>query len=505
MSNKKLIDESLLLKMYVTDNAKVKDIASHFNVSEATITNNLKKNGIKLRYAGRSNRKKCNDIETLKRMSQDSSLSNLEIAEHFKISYSLLWTWFVEYGINRASVRNNENLKPTKDELELQYQTKSANELSTYYGVTTPTIINWLKSYDIRTRSVQETYRMTSKKMMETNLTRYGTEYTFKNESVKEKIKQSHEAIRDVSYPSQCPFVRLKIEKTNLERYGVKNPLMLVKNQSIGELSMIEALNSMGFDFKSTRSVLPMSYELDGFDEQRKIAVEYNGIYYHSEDFKTRLYHRWKFLECQKQGIKLYTIFEDEWIQKPDKILNFIAQELKSTRIGARKTELREVSKDDTKDFCSKFHIQGSPSNIVKSFGLYYQDVLATLVSFGKHHRDNDQIVLNRMCSLPGISITGGASRLVKHARNVIGQPFITWSDNRFSQGDVYEKVGFIKEADLVPDYTWGDYSKRMRYSKQSRKKSATGQPTEMTEREYNESLGYRRIWDCGKIRWKYL
>lgn len=55
---------------------------------------------------------------------------------------------------------------------------------------------------------------------------------------------------------------------------------------------------------------------------------------------------------------------------------------------------------------------------------------------------------------------------------------------------------------DVPPSYDWTDSI--IRYSKQSRMKKNTGQPMELTERQYNESIGLSRIWDCGKIRWVY-
>lgn len=62
--------------------------------------------------------------------------------------------------------------------------------------------------------------------------------------------------------------------------------------------------------------------------------------------------------------------------------------------------------------------------------------------------------------------------------------------------------MGYTKEEELPPDYFYLDgnevRSKQSCQKKHLAKKGARGK----TEREMAESLGYDRIWDCGKIRW---
>jgi hypothetical protein len=81
-------------------------------------------------------------------------------------------------------------------------------------------------------------------------------------------------------------------------------------------------------------------------------------------------------------------------------------------------------------------------------------------------------------------------------------EKIVSWSDNRWSEGKVYEALGFYLEEELGPDYSY--VKDRQRISKQSCqkkhlfKKGAVGD----TELEMAKSLGYSRIWDCGKKRW---
>ena len=80
----------------------------------------------------------------------------------------------------------------------------------------------------------------------------------------------------------------------------------------------------------------------------------------------------------------------------------------------------------------------------------------------------------------------------------------ISWSDNRWSQGRVYEKMGFTLDSELPQDYSYVNVKRPIeRLSKQSQKKSNTNCPEGMTEKEWAEERGLARIWDCGKKRWK--
>jgi len=234
------------------------------------------------------------------------------------------------------------------------------------------------------------------------------------------------------------------------------------------------------------------------------LTVKICGLYWHSEKAgKSANYHYNKWKQCTQKGVRLYTIFENEWKEKQELIKKFIYmnQGLGKHRIYARDCNFQSVPKKIAEKFCIDNHLQGKPL-IKEAFGLYYNDELIQIMTFGLHHRDNKSLVMNRYCGEFDYHIIGGTSKLIKNARKYFDKPILTWSDNRWSNGNVYKKIGCKRLDDVRPDYYWTDFCKL--YSKQSRDKNVTGQPKEITEKEYNESLGMSRIWDCGKIRWLY-
>lgn len=202
-------------------------------------------------------------------------------------------------------------------------------------------------------------------------------------------------------------------------------------------------------------------------------------------------------------------VFSDEWVRRMDQCTGFIRARagLFDRKVWARKCDVRQVPKDDAKEFVNRFHIQGFNRLGLAFFGIYDGDELAGLLSLGRHSRKIDQskVVLDRLCFKAGVQVVGGASKLMKRAVEwATGEGYyeiITFSDNRWTDGKVYESLGFGLERKLRPDYCYVR-SDGSRLSKQSQRKGLTECPENMTEREWAEHRGLRRVVDVGKVRW---
>jgi hypothetical protein len=142
----------------------------------------------------------------------------------------------------------------------------------------------------------------------------------------------------------------------------------------------------------------------------------------------------------------------------------------------------------------------------MSAFGLYLGEELIAVTTGSRHHRTalSKDLVLDRMCFASGVKVHGGASRMIRAlsvwAKNKGYERIVSWSDNRWSAGAVYEKTGFILDAELPPDYSY--VKQQRRYSKQSLKKTSLERTSGKTERALRLAQGYDRIWDCGKKRW---
>jgi len=272
-------------------------------------------------------------------------------------------------------------------------------------------------------------------------------------------------------------------------------------------------IKNLNFDCIENNRETIKPFELDFLIPEINLAIEYCGLRWHSEQYKEdKNYHFNKMKMCNGKDIRLITIFEDEWLNRKDQVKNFLASVFNknTTKIMARKTELKTVSKKDASAFLENNHIQGSCLFEI-AFGLYHENELVAIITGNKHHRQGhgSKFVLNRLAFKNDVSVTGGSSKLLKallsYAKQNGYSSLISWSDNRWSEGNVYEKLGFELTEELPPDYSY--VHKERRISKQSCqkknliKKGAIG-TMENNEQELALSLGLYRIYDCGKKRW---
>jgi GNAT superfamily N-acetyltransferase len=266
-------------------------------------------------------------------------------------------------------------------------------------------------------------------------------------------------------------------------------------------------LLSLGEPFVSNYTILN-GKELDLFSDKLKLAIEYCGLYWHNEgspEPRGKWYHYNKYAKCLDKKIRLITIYSDEWINRKPQVKNLIKSVLgyNTTRIFARKCSILELDKNIAKTFINNNHIQECRHYSKIYFGLIYENKLIGVLSLRNHHRNSKLLVLDRLCFLDEYIVIGGASKLlnkaVAWAKNNNYNQIISWSDNRYSQGNVYEKIGFILDQELPPDYSYVSPDKKYRVSKQS-----MIVPAGINEKEYTLNLGFNRIWDCGKKRYVY-
>jgi len=246
--------------------------------------------------------------------------------------------------------------------------------------------------------------------------------------------------------------------------------------------------------------------QLDIFIPSHNLAIEFNGLYWHSEQYKPNNYHLNKTESCEKQGIQLIHIFEDEWLFKQDivksRLLNIIG--LTQNKIYARKTEIKEVLSLQSKEFLTKNHIQGSINAGIK-LGLYYNDELVSVMLFNKPRlgigTSYDGYELSRFCNKLNTNVIGGADKLLKYfIKSYQPNQIISYADRRWSQGNLYEKLGFELKVVNKPNYSYicGKIRKhRFGFRKELLKKEGFD-TINKTEHQIMLDRGIYRIYDCG-------
>ena len=285
-------------------------------------------------------------------------------------------------------------------------------------------------------------------------------------------------------------------------------------NKSTYETELVDFLKNYGIDniITNDRTVLE-GHELDIYLPSYSIAIEFDGIFWHSELYKTPHYHIDKTIQCEKKGIRLIHIFEDEWVNKKEiwqSILKYILG-VSSNVIYARKCEIQTVPTNEASRFLNNNHLQGTCGSSIK-YGLYYNDELVSLMTFGKsrHFIGNgkNQYELLRFCNKINTRVIGSASKLFKHFISTYQpQNIVSYADRRWSIGNLYDKLGFTLYNMSKPNYFYvikGERKNRFNFRK-SILIEKYNCPTELSEQEFCKQQKWFRIYDCGCLcyEWK--
>lgn len=244
--------------------------------------------------------------------------------------------------------------------------------------------------------------------------------------------------------------------------------------------------------------------ELDIYVPSKHLAIEYNGLRWHSEQFKENAdtYHLDKTNLCNEKGIKLINIFEDEWHYKSDIIKSMLANMLGKSkrRIFARKCEIKEAKQQEASNFLKVNNIQDCCYEAKHNIGLYYQNELVSLMTFCEEQ--NGTVVLNDYCTKLNTAVIGGASKLLKYfIRKEHPHKLYTLVDKRWSNGNLWKKLGFTKTTDNKPNYYYvvDDHREsKLYYNKMSLVEQ--GFDKDKTEHQIMLDRGIYRIYDCGTM-----
>jgi len=282
---------------------------------------------------------------------------------------------------------------------------------------------------------------------------------------------------------------------------------------SKAEQDVYEFIQSLDSEMKIVQSdkKLLRGKELDIYIPEKKFAVEFNGLFWHSEGAgKGKAYHHDKWLQCKLLGVQLVQVWEDEWVRNPEQVKQMLAHKLgfsSQRKVYARSTEVKLVDTVTAKAFLEKNHIQGfaSGSHYLALTEKNDDTVLALLVLRKEPGEEN---VLNIIRYATAANVVGGFTKLLKHAEKTYSpESFITFADHCVSDGGLYESNGFVADKILSPDYMYVVKNER-KHKFGYRLKRFQNDPEllwepNLTERELAALNGLERIWDAGKTRYR--
>lgn len=276
---------------------------------------------------------------------------------------------------------------------------------------------------------------------------------------------------------------------------------------SAGEQELYETLIKYVPDLVSTYREAPSIVELDMYSPSKRVAIEYNGLFWHSEACKPRLYHYDKMLACEAANIELLTVWEDDWQLKPRVVLNQILSKLgvlQQEAVSARSCSVVRLDLKDARTFLDSNHIQGSCLASAYLGLLDLQKNIRAVLAITKTRAAGTTYRIDRYAT--NANVRGGFTKLLTHAERTYSiDSWITFADKMHSNGGLYISSGFEGAGDVPPDYKYHYRNKRVHkfnFRKDRIKKNPDLKHEEgLTELELTKLNNINRIWDAGKIK----
>lgn len=140
----------------------------------------------------------------------------------------------------------------------------------------------------------------------------------------------SYGSVQDVHWCcSRCGHEWIANPRLRCTAGGGRCPRCYPNNRSRGEDEVRDALETLGQQVRqSVRDQLPGKQELDIYVPELNAAVEFNGVYWHSELHKSDDYHINKAAAAESRGIQLLTVWEDDWCTHMDLVKRLLAESL---------------------------------------------------------------------------------------------------------------------------------------------------------------------------------
>ena len=235
---------------------------------------------------------------------------------------------------------------------------------------------------------------------------------------------------------------------------------------SHAEREIANFVEELGFIVnRNSRDVITPK-ELDVFVPEKKLAIEYHGLYWHKDDDKSS---REKFTLCKDLDVRLLQIFSDEWQSRNEICKSIIRNALGITkyRVYARKLQVKRIEVAVANKHLDQWHIDGSV-RASHAIGLVddNEEIISIMTLRRPFHKKYENMLeVARFASKLDTIVVGGLSRITKHAMKLCLEldktGLLSYVDLRLGIGNGYIKSGFREVGDVKKNYWYTDCRER--------------------------------------------
>lgn len=266
------------------------------------------------------------------------------------------------------------------------------------------------------------------------------------------------------------------------------------------EKELLEFIQSIGEEaLDNDRELLDFRKELDIYLPTKKIEFEFDGLYWHCEKLKGRFYHILKTNECYYNGVRLFHIFEDEWINKKEIWKSIILNVLDKTPniYSISDCTIREVEEEESLRFLNDNSLEYPQIGNIR-LGLYKGEELVLLMVLGKSINGKGIIdydfELIHLCDKIYTKAEYGVQHLFKHfVEQYKPNKIISYSDLRFDNGTTLKELGLTFKERINPDFWY------VKCEVRKHKSYFDGNNEEVLDEKWN------KIYDCGKLCYEFI
>lgn len=324
------------------------------------------------------------------------------------------------------------------------------------------------KEYNLRER--KKVCANCGKVFIATSNTKYCSDLCYK-EGYKKLRESTYLKKYGYTHPSKRAEAKAQYRQTCIDRFGVGTPFLTKECQekngnTISKINLNFGLilESYNIDYTMEYTIEGSSYSYDFYLPEFNTLIEINptythtvmGNHYNNWQYRPEMeaYHKNKTEYAIAQGYRCINIWQWDDV---DCIIEQLLNKNK-TKVYARKLNLRLIQdKKTANDFLILNHIQGSCYGNNISIGLYQNDELVQIMTFGKpRYNRNYEWELLRLCTHSDYYVVGGAERLFKYfINNYKPKSIISYCDVSKFTGNVYNRIGFKLLRQTEPQKIW--------------------------------------------------
>jgi hypothetical protein len=240
--------------------------------------------------------------------------------------------------------------------------------------------------------------------------------------------------------------------------------------------------------------IVPEVNEVDFWIPEKKLAIEYNGLYWHSKGKKTRHLIKREILE--RHGITLVQINSDEWEFRTEVVKSILRARLGLIQIKymARQLSYRKVPKKLAEEFLEWNHLMGASTG-ASYHGLW--DKEGHLISLMSTKRRGKDLEIARFCNANNVVVSGGLSRLLSKVDKTDYARVVSFVDLRYGTGISLKSLGF-KMKQVTLGWKWTNYQRTFNRLKCR----AQMDDRKLSESEHALELGWVKTYDAGQALW---